>query len=263
VPTLPCCCRGRLGRLLVDTLSELWLDSHMTEIKFFQVGGCVRDGLLGIKTKDIDFAVEAPDFATMLAAVEARCTKVFRDKEGTPIGAEFFTLRGIDPVLGAVDFVLCRKDGPSSDGRRPDFVEAGTLLDDLARRDFTMNAIAIADDGSLVDPHGGQEDIKTGRLRFVGKPADRLAEDALRALRGIRFEITKGFTLDPEAADAIRSLTLSDFEAVSSERVMEELKRCFAHDTPATLRILEEFPNLFALAMERGLWFKPTFEARR
>src|SRR5687768_11467708 len=106
----------------------------MTDIRFFRVGGCVRDELLGIESKDIDFAVEADSFEAMRDAVHARCSKVFLE---TP---EFLTIRGLDPDIGAVDFVLCRKDGPTKDGRRPEFVEPGTILDDLARRDFTVNA---------------------------------------------------------------------------------------------------------------------------
>lgn len=222
---------------------------------FFRVGGCVRDALLGIESKDIDFAVEAESFDAMLAAVEARCSKVFL------VTPEFVTIRGLDPTIGAVDFVLCRKDGPTKDGRRPEFVEAGTLLDDLARRDFTVNAIAETEDGTLIDPFGGRADLADRRLRFVGFPEDRLREDALRAFRGVRFQITKGFTLDSAARAAIRSMTADQFDAVSTERIREELLRCFAADTAASLRTLcVEFPNLMSLALDRGLWLKPTLE---
>jgi tRNA nucleotidyltransferase (CCA-adding enzyme) len=235
----------------------------MTEIRFFRVGGCVRDELMGLRTKDIDFAVEAPDFDTMLAAVEARCTKVFRDNDGVPVGAKFFTARGIDPELGAVDFVLCRKDGPSTDGRRPDFVEAGTLLDDLARRDFTMNSLAIAEDGTIIDPHGGQADIERRVIRFVGDPTDRLAEDALRAFRGARFEVTKGMTLHADSFAAIAMMRVEDFDAVSTERVRDELHKMFAKDAGKTMSLLvEELPILLRVALDRGVWFKPTTEDR-
>lgn len=232
--------------------------------KFFRVGGCVRDDLLGVKTKDVDFAVEAESFDAMLAAVEARCSKVFRnDKTGVPVGAEFFRLGGVDPEFGAVDFVLCRKDGPSTDGRRPDFVEPGTLLDDLARRDFTVNAMAEAEDGTLVDPFGGQRDLADRMLRFVGKAEDRLAEDALRAFRGVRFQVTKGFTLDDEARAAVQAMTPEQFDAVSDNRVRDEMFKCFAADTEASLRAFSvEFPNLLRLALARGLWLKPTLEER-
>jgi tRNA nucleotidyltransferase/poly(A) polymerase len=233
----------------------------MTDIRFFRVGGFVRDQLLGIGSKDIDFAVEAPSFEAMAAAVEARCTRVFVDTDGNYIGQQFFTIRGIEPELGAVDFVLCRKDGPSSDGRRPDFVEPGTILDDLARRDFTVNAMALTDDGALLDPHGGLADLESRTLRFVGNAKDRLTEDALRAFRGIRFEITKGFKLSPDASMAINTMFIGDFEAVSTDRIRDELVRCFAFDTRETLFVLSQFPLLLNLALDRGIWLKPTSEA--
>lgn len=225
---------------------------------FFRVGGCVRDALLGIDSKDIDFAVEGPaSFAETITAVETFCPKVFA------IDPEHFTIRGIHPEFGPVDFVMCRKDGPTKDGRHPEFVEAGTLADDLARRDFTVNAIAQADDGTLIDPHGGQADLADRRLRFVGNAEDRLREDALRAFRGVRFQITKGFTLDSAARAAIRSMTADQFDAVSTDRIRGELHRCFAKDSVASLRTLcVEFPNLMALALDRGIWLKPTLEKR-
>lgn len=235
----------------------------MTAIEMFQIGGCVRDRLMGVaKPKDIDRVVIAPSFEAMTEAVEARCSKLFRDdKTGIPVGAEFFTLRGLDPVEGAVDFVWARIDGPTADGRRPLWVKPGTLLDDQSRRDFRCNSIAMMDDGTLVDPFNGAQDIATRTLRFVGNPADRLAEDALRALRGFRFQITLGFSLDSVARSAIRELVFEQFDAVSTERIREELLRCFAKDTPRTLRsLMMEFPNLLDLAIERGIWFKPTVE---
>lgn len=237
----------------------------MSEIEMMMVGGCVRDLLMGVtKPKDIDRVVIAPSFEAMTEAVEARVSKLFRDdKTGIPVGAEFFTLRGLDPVEGPVDFVWARIDGPSSDGRHPDWVKPGTLLDDQSRRDFRCNSIAMTDDGTLIDPFDGAKDIEAKVLRFVGKAEDRLREDALRALRGFRFQITKGFTLDDESRDAILALTLPEFGAVSSERIREELHRCFAADTVGTMNMLLGFPNLLALAIERGLWFKPTFEARK
>jgi tRNA nucleotidyltransferase (CCA-adding enzyme) len=234
----------------------------MTAIEMFQIGGCVRDHLMGKKSKDIDFVVIAPSFEVMEEAVRARCTKVFEDKDGKPVGAEFHTLRGLDPVLGAVDFVWARIDGPSSDGRHPDWVKPGSLDDDQRRRDFTVNSIAMLDDGTLIDPFGGQADIEAGILRFVGTAADRLREDALRAFRGVRFQITKGFRLTDDAREFIASMPAESFDAVSTERVREELHKCFATDTMETLRVLTvEFPNLLSLALDRGLWFKPTTEA--
>lgn len=229
-----------------------------TEIRFFRVGGCVRDGLLGIPTKDIDFAVEAPSFESMAEAVLARCTKVFTDNDGKFIGQDFFTIRGIEPELGAVDFTLCRKDGPSTDGRHPDFVLIGDIFTDLARRDFTVNAMAIDDNNILFDPHGGQKDLEDRRLRFVGKPEDRLQEDALRAFRALRFAITKGFSLTEDTIIALATMEPEDFDAVSTERIREELFKMFAKNTKASLRTLLQFPVMLQLAFDRGLWLEPT-----
>lgn len=231
----------------------------MTDIRFFQVGGCVRDSLLGVRSKDIDFAVEAPSFEAMADAVVARCSKVFTDNDGF-VGEKFLTIRGIEPELGAVDFTLCRKDGPSSNGRHPDFVEAGTILDDLARRDFTVNAMALTDEGELLDPHGGQIDLEARRLRFVGTPEDRLREDALRAFRALRFAITKSFSMTEGTILAIKEMEPEAFDAVSTDRVRDELFKMFSKDTAATLTVLLQFPVLFNVALSRGIWLRPTVE---
>src|ERR1035438_8197642 len=103
-------------------------------IKCYQVGGFVRDRLLGVKSKDLDYAVECADYPTMLRWIQSQ-GKVYLEQP------EFWTVRAHIGKLPA-DYVLCRKDGQYGDGRRPDSVSVGTLLDDLARRDFSVNAIA-------------------------------------------------------------------------------------------------------------------------
>lgn len=123
-------------------------------VKFYQVGGSVRDKIMGIKPHDIDFAIGAESFGAMREAILARGGKIFLEME------KFFTIRANLPELGSADFVLTRKDGSYSDGRRPDGVTVGTILDDLARRDFTMNAIAInVETGDILDPFDGTGDI--------------------------------------------------------------------------------------------------------
>ncbi len=232
-------------------------------IKFYKVGGCIRDELLGLpESHDIDFAVEAPSFDAMATAVKARCTKVFTKPDGTFIGQEFFTIKALDRELGLVDFVLCRKDGPSTDGRRPDFVEPGTILTDLARRDFACNAMARDEDGLLIDPHGGREDTEARRLRFVGNPEDRLAEDGLRAFRALRFAVTKGFTMTDETIHAIAALHKEAFDGVHANRIRDEFLLMFSADTAASVTLLSHtFPLLLEVALDRGLWLRPTLEA--
>lgn len=223
-------------------------------IRMFEVGGCVRDELLGLKPKDIDYAIEithAPAysveeaFGVMTHWLESQGFKIFLRSP------EYGTIRARLPESvgksGGYDFVLCRKDGPSSDGRRPDYIEVGTLRDDLMRRDFTVNALAreifpdenFRRDTVVHDLQSGLHDLSEKRLRFVGDPMERLREDGLRALRAIRFHITKGFEFAPETFKALLNReTATLLAGCSEERKREELERCFAHDSRATCDVL-------------------------
>lgn len=221
-------------------------------MKMYMVGGACRDEILGIPSKDIDFSVVLDEaeigprmaggmtpYEVMVSNLGKMGVKIIRDKEGIPVGAEFVTARGIAPKNfpvhpgRALDFVLARKEGTYSDGRRPDIVEPGTLEDDLARRDFTMNAIAKDTDGNLIDPFNGVQAIKDRVIYAVGDPMERLTEDALRALRAVRFAVTKGFDIDgkleaamehPDVLDAIRN-------KISDERIKDELSKMFRFNT--------------------------------
>lgn len=231
----------------------------MTEIKFWKTGGAVRDSFLGRVSKDIDWAVEAPSFDAMREAILAKDGKIFLE---TP---DCLTIRAKIPVLGAHDFVLCRKDGPHSDGRHPDFVEVGTILDDLARRDFTMNAIALdPESGALLDPHAGQADIAEKLIRCVGDPFKRLNEDRLRIIRALRFMVQLGFDIHGHTASAIEGIIRVEgdktFEAISTNRIRDELFKMFSVDTCQSVTLLKHF-GLMGLLKQRGIWLKPTIEA--
>ena len=240
--------------------------------QFAEVGGAVRDKFLGVDSKDVDFvaipinpkmfanADEA--FATLVNVLKVDGFEVFLE---TP---EFFTVRAQVPTWHPVakrskvaDFVLARKDGPSSDGRRPDFVLPGTLMDDLQRRDFTVNAMAILD-GELVDPFGGREDLENNLLRFVGNPTDRIFEDGLRVMRALRFSVTKGFDIHVDTWDAVNS----DFAAemlmkVSIERIWEELEKMFLANTQWSLELLNDINQEVQNAIFRdGLRLMPTLK---
>jgi tRNA nucleotidyltransferase/poly(A) polymerase len=218
------------------------------------VGGVCRDEILGVKTKDIDM-VAVP--STLEFDVDETFALLRADlvKDGFEIfteSPEHFTIRAHfpkgDPNFGRLtaDFVLARKEGPYTDGRHPDWVAPGTLTDDILRRDCTVNAIAKTMDGEFIDLVGGIEDIRLRRLRFVGDPMQRLTEDSLRALRVIRFAITKGFTMTVDTFDAICDPSIPEkLSSVSTERKYEELNRCFKHDTLATLRLLNALPKEF------------------
>lgn len=226
---------------------------------FYQVGGSVRDELLGLKSKDIDYAVEAESFEAMREAILGRGGEVFLE---TP---QYLTIRARVPSLGACDYVLCRKDGAYSDGRRPDSVECGTIYDDLARRDFTVNAIAKAEDGTIIDPHGGKEDLKRALLRCVGKASERFTEDGLRMIRAIRFGITKNLVLDDDIKSCLNDEHFFGprLMGVSIERIRDEVYKCFAHSTPHAFYMFDKYSKFRDFLFRSGkLWLKPTLETR-
>jgi tRNA nucleotidyltransferase/poly(A) polymerase len=227
--------------------------------------------MLGIDNPpDRDFCAESPDgWEALLAWCKTNMNKVFL------VTPEFFTVRG---MIGkdAIDIVMCRIDGTSSDGRHPDLAKAGTLMDDLARRDFTVNAMAREVDpkslmpiGEIIDPHMGAEDIKHNVLRCVGDTTVRLEEDGLRVLRAARFAITKGFTLEEELEDALHDESWWAFveRSVSEERIREELSKMFKHNTAETLRFLVCDCSFSAASFLFGdttnIWLKPTTEKKR
>jgi len=240
---------------------------RMTDtIKLFEVGGCVRDALLGVQSKDVDFAVVAPSFEAMEAHIVAMGLKIFISKP------EFVTIRAGVPKghelrsrCKDADFVLCRKDGPSTDGRRPDFVETGSLEDDLRRRDFTVNALARGLDGELIDLFDGVADLESRTLRFVGDPMKRIGEDGLRVLRGFRFMITKGLTADQETMRALTSvLAVEKLACVSIERIRDEIEKMVLHDTLAAMKLLASVPGDLQRAIFRsGLRLSATLKGKK
>lgn len=229
-------------------------------MQMYQVGGAVRDELLGIRSKDIDFSV--------VLDKELQVQDTWRDPFGTMVKGlkrqgftihvehpEFLTVRGRFPKTDILypgrdaDFVLARKEGTYSDGRRPDVVEPGSLYDDLARRDFTMNAIAKMG-AVIIDPHFGAQDIKRRIIRAVGDPLERLTEDPLRALRAIRFAVTKGFNIDPNLRAAMAEPSVAEGISlnVSDERIAEEFSKMFRKDTIVSIILLNDFPALMQAA---------------
>lgn len=222
-------------------------------MKTYLVGGAVRDEIMGHKSKDLDYTVVLNDderelihqrmqspFDYMANTLVDKGYKIFVE---TP---EHFTIRAQTPDRKeTADFVLARKEGPYSDGRRPDFVEVGTLLDDLSRRDFSINAIAKDTDGPLIDPFNGVQDIQNKIIRAVGDPFARFDEDALRMLRAVRFKVTKGFNLHHDIIQALHNeVLLRKLALVSDERKREELNKMFKHDTLRSLNVLEAYRDL-------------------
>jgi tRNA nucleotidyltransferase (CCA-adding enzyme) len=223
----------------------------------YLVGGAVRDEILGVRSKDLDYTVVLDEsdnvlddpFVYMSQALIKEGFKVFTE---TP---EFLTVRAKFPNDSenkgqTADFVLARKEGIYTDGRRPDKVEIGTLEDDLRRRDFTMNAIAKDADGNYIDPFNGRGDIARRLIRAVGDPLERLTEDALRAVRAVRFAVTKGFDIEASLWDALQDPVVLDLlvNKISDERIGAaqdgELSKMFRFDTVASLNLLSRMPLL-------------------
>jgi len=175
------------------------------------VGGCVRDSLLGKTISDWDVATDA---------LPKELVRLF--PKAIPTGLQHGTVTVV--VRGHhYEVTTLRGESTYSDGRRPDAVEfVDDIVRDLARRDFTINAIAVdPTDGKLVDPFDGRKDLERRVIRAVGKPLERFSEDGLRVLRAARFSATLEFELDPDTFAAIAP-TLGTFKKVSQERVRDE-----------------------------------------
>lgn len=240
------------------------LSTH--DVRAYLVGGAVRDRIRGIASKDWDFAVEAPSFHHMDEWLQDLGFRVF---VRTP---QFLTIRarcetpihfaGLTLEHQTFDFALCRRDGIYTDGRRPDSVKSGTILEDLSRRDFTCNAVALAEDGSYLDPHDGIRDIGWGVLRLVGGP-ERLVEDGLRVIRALRFFVTTGFDMDGELVEALESVdAILALCKVSPDRIRDELNKMFKHDPFNAVKTLSDFESVLHVAINKGVWFKATSETR-
>ncbi|MBR5235910.1 MAG: CCA tRNA nucleotidyltransferase [Clostridia bacterium] len=194
----------------------------------FIVGGCVRDSLRGKTPADWDIATGATPEQTM--ALFPRCI---------PTGLKHGTVTVMMNKTG-FEVTTFRVDGSYEDHRRPDAVVfTKDITEDLSRRDFTMNAIAYHPEIGVVDPFGGQEDIKNDLIRSVGDPLVRFDEDALRMLRAIRFAAQTGFSVCDAIIVAIKERA-SLISAVSAERIRDELVKILLSDRPAMLELLHE-----------------------
>lgn len=191
----------------------------------FVVGGCVRDVLMGRNPTDWDIATNASP---------EDIQKLFPDNfYDNVFGTVTIKTRDDDPIVRTVQVTPFRVEGSYSDKRHPDSVRfATTIEEDLSRRDFTVNAIAMSLDGSVIDPHGGRDDIKRKVVRAVGDPAARFGEDALRMLRAIRFATSLDFTIDDATLKAVTNNTKS-LADISAERVRDEFIKII--DTPRAM----------------------------
>lgn len=179
----------------------------------YAVGGCVRDACLGRTPEDYDLCTNATPDA--IKDLFAHCTLVLAgEKHGTV---------GVVTDGKVVEITTFRSEGGYEDSRHPDWVEfVDSVEGDLARRDFTVNAMAYSPTRGFADPFGGQEDLKQGILRAVGDPYTRFEEDALRILRGVRFAVRFGLTPEAKTMAAMKDLAPS-MEKLAAERIFEEL----------------------------------------
>ena len=179
----------------------------------YAVGGCVRDSLLGLTPSDFDLCT---------AALPEQTEAVFQDRKLVLAGKKHGTV-GVVTDTGVVEITTFRTEGEYRDNRHPEWVEFVTdITGDLARRDFTVNAMAWSPYRGFADPFGGQEDLKNHVLRAVGDPEQRFREDSLRILRGARFAAK--YRLTPDAATETAMVNLRGLmDNLARERVFEEL----------------------------------------
>ena len=218
-------------------------------ILVYEVGGSVRDRIIGVEHHDFDYAVEAPSFQAMKNHFESLGYSIYVEKP------EFGCILAKHPDhKKSSDFTLCRKDGYYSDNRRPDFVVPGTIIDDLARRDFTINAIAIDPKGHTLDPHNGIDDIEKRLIRCIRDTHTTIMEDPLRFIRAYRFGITKRFRIDESIQKIVHEEQfLKRFrQSVSIERVQNELNKMLLFDPIESIRLLGMLPESFL-----NIIFKP------
>ncbi len=206
------------------------------------VGGAVRDSLLGLAVGDIDLAVPLPP-ETVMAALRAAGLRVF------PTGLTHGT---VSTLAGArqVEITSLRRD-IETDGRHARIVFTDAWEEDAARRDFTLNALSMTKAGAIFDYVGGLADLASGRVRFVGDPAQRLAEDYLRLLRFFRFQARYGRVPPDAQTKAALRAAVPGLARLSPERVWAELKRLLAAPDPApALAMMAELGVLAAVLPE-------------
>lgn len=190
----------------------------------YAVGGCVRDSILNRKPEDWDITTSAKP---------EQVKRIFRRTVDT--GIEHGT---VTVLIGKDGFEVTtyRVDGLYKDGRHPKEVTfTSRLEEDLKRRDFTINAMAYNDDERLVDAFGGMRDLNYHLIRCVGDPKERFSEDALRILRAVRFSAQLAFPIEPETAEAIKSLA-PNLEKISAERIQAELVKLLVSDHPERIQ---------------------------
>lgn len=208
---------------ILNKLNEEGFDAYI-------VGGCVRDKLLGIVPHDYDITTSAkPD----------EIKKVFKDFKTVLVGEEFGTV-GIIIDKTIYEVTTFRIDGKYLNFRKPEKVTfSKNLKEDLKRRDFTINAMAMDFNGNLYDPFGGKDDLDEKIIRAVGSPTKRIREDAIRIMRAIRFAGRFDFYIEDELFDAI-SFESKLLKKISPERIFDEFSKMITSERPSYYLLLME-----------------------
>lgn len=244
--------------------------------KFYEVGGCVRDEILGVKSKDIDY-VAVPDDDLLKDVSSAHTMFGILEEHLKLEGFEIFlvtdscfTIRAKFPqghkYQGVADFVMARKEIGYVEGTRQPIVVPGTLYDDLQRRDFTLNALAKDEDGTIIDYFDGIWALENKLLLTPLEAKTTMLDDPLRLLRAMRFSITKGFTISPRIWETLLMDSVIEKleKVVSQERIRDEVYKMMKHDTIKSLELFEKIkytnPKLIDIIFGRGMWLKPTTE---
>jgi tRNA nucleotidyltransferase (CCA-adding enzyme) len=219
-------------------------------VKVFQVGGSVRDEMLGLPVQDRDWVVVGADPAEM-------------QRQGyRPVGADFPVF--LHPGTHE-EYALARTERKTAPGYKGFAFHASpdvTLEDDLKRRDLTINAMARAEDGTLVDPHGGERDLRAGLLRHV---SEAFAEDPVRILRVARFAARFGFAIAPETLQLMRRMVeAGEADALVPERVWQEVARGLMERSPSRMvEVLRECGALARVMPELDQWFSASVAPER
>ena len=212
-----------MTKLKLDSGAAALLERlHGAGYRAYAVGGCVRDSLLGLAPHDWDLCTSARPEQVIALFGGSRCI---------PTGLQHGTVT-VKWGGALYETTTFRTEGTYSDGRHPDTVAFVPEVEaDLARRDFTINAMAYSAEEGLIDPFGGQADLAAGIVRAVGEPERRFEEDALRILRLYRFAARFGFAIEPATGGAARALA-GHLDCVSAERIQEELLKLLAAPQP-------------------------------
>lgn len=214
------------ARRILQTLNSAGHEAYL-------VGGCVRDLLRGVEPNDWDICT---------SALPEETEQCFADRRVIETGLKHGTVTVLEEGE-PYEITTYRTEGPYSDSRRPDFVRfVPNLEEDLARRDFTMNAIAMDLEGNLRDPYGGADDIKSRLIRCVGEPDQRFQEDGLRVMRALRFAAVFGYEVEEQPARAVHE-NRAMLDRVAAERINAELCKLLVGKNAGD--VLRQYPDVF------------------